>query len=314
MSRARKIIIAILVACVLVGAAVGLSAWRRSVTASQSQPATTSARPPQTSQLPQSLSQTVTQTVTDFETNARQWGVSRFDQQSAQAMTINQAITHWRVSDDGGLPSRRTALEQLIRPESITLHEVQETDPAWQGTSLYTGYADYWAKQLYTIGINIEPGSLQVTKVKQASDGTISVTVSLRQQVIVYTPPAKDALPEGSWTFAPSIGYYDCEDHLTLSDDGKKVVQLPDGNLSGPWFLSPLIHGWKKADSGFTGLSGATDRHDQSVTYQGDDFRNVQTGLYPDPLFMGSGSTAQQPAPDGTGKHQLKPGELPPEG
>lgn len=311
MSRGRRILVAVVAVAALIAAAFGLSAWRRAVNAGRPSPKAPSSSAPPSGALPAPLADAAARTATGFETNARQWGVGRFDLGQAQAMPIGQAITRWRVTDDGGLPARRAALEPLVGG-SVTLHDPQERDPSWAGTDLYSGYADYWAKQLYTIGVNIEPDGLKVVRAGRSSDGTIDVRVSVRQQVVVYTPPAADQMPEGSWTFSPSIGYYQCEDHLRLSGDGARVVQLPDGGMSGPWFLSPLVHGWKKADSGFTGLTGAEQRHDQSVTYQGDGFRGVHAGLYPDPLFMGSGATAQQPAPEGTGR--LAPGQLPPVG
>lgn len=312
MNKTKKTAIAIVVAALAVTAVVGFGVWFRREANSRPSP-TPSVEAPKSDSLPPSLAATAARTATDFEANARQWGVGRFDLREAQGLPIGQAVTRWRVSDDGGLPARKAALEPLVG-DSVQLHDPQEKDPSWDGASLYHGYADYWSKQLYTIGVNLEPDGVKVTSADRSSDGTITVKVTTRQQVVVYTPPAAGDTAEGSWTFSPSIGYYDSQDRLRLSEDGTKVVQLPDGNLSGPWFLSPLVHGWKKADSGFTGLAAATERHDQSVTYRGDDFRNAQTGLYPDPLFFGSGSTAQQPAPEGTGKKTLAPGELPPEG
>ena len=311
--RTRNILVAALVAVVVVVAALAWSAWRRGVTGNETKPAA-SASVKHDDGISEAVSKKAGETVASFETNARSWGVPMFDQASAQKMSIGDAIKYWRVADDGGFPAREAALKQMVNTDVVKLNDPNGVDTSWAGTDLYSGYADYWAKQLYTIGVNVVPDSLKVTKLQKNSDGTLNAVVSVRQQVVVYSPPSKDELPNGSWVFSPSIAYYDSEDTLKLNSRGDQVVQLPNGNLSGSWFLAPLTNGFKIADTGFTGLSGANEHSNQSVTYQGDDFRNVQTGLYPDPLFVGSSDTNQLPGAEATGSSSasLSPGQLPP--
>lgn len=299
MSRVRKALVWILVLAVLVGAALGWSAWRKSVVASKPQASSPSATAT-SSALPTALTGTATATATTFETQARTWGTPLFDKTAAEKLSITEAIKQWRVSDDCGLTARRAALEKVTNTKVVTLHGVGERDSSWGSSELYANYPDYWSKQLYTLGVNVVPGSVRVSSIARKSDGTLSVKVSVRQQVVVYTPPSDDEMIAGQWTFAPSVGYYDSVDTLRLSADGTTVAQLPDGSLQGLWFLAPLVNGFKSADSALTGLSSASERDDQSVVYKGDDFRSVDKGLYPDPLFMGDSGTVQVPAPERT--------------